>query len=439
MEMGPQQTHSNISHEICNKLSEKLIENLGNELIKEVGKLIKRHANVSDEQAREIVNAIIDTEFRGSIKRLFKKCHIIVKQNPHYYNYCKIHSEKLGNMLDPFIVLETIVASTLNLPRCIQDIEKHIQKILTSPISKREKLELVYKISLNAIKKLFEDVELREAVKRGANKLIEYINRSNYRIQFEQDSHSSIIIKNVYSISFYRSSGSIMVFSDIGGGFVEDRVGCPLPSWVKGYLRLLLHKLVFTYALKEAIDSGRADLADLYTLYVYLLSRDDESIVVKVPRCEVNVVNLVGVLMGCGGLASFLKVYRVASEPGCCVYRFGVERERIPYVVALVQRLYGFLEKLGVKVGDVVEMLEYFDDVVAVLASWASTALDDRGYRFLPFTASYPRVHSQLPPQYVFSKTRASEASVRRYLGVLMGLLRSYALYLIDVVGRCRR
>lgn len=345
---------------------------------------------------------------------------LIFERHRHFYDYCKVYCSQLGGALDPFVVLKIVTAFALEV---LDDNNNNLQ----------------YSQLHYAVKELLKNDVLKKAIEQGVNKLVEYITRLDERIRCEQGNYSSIIVKNVHSISFYRSSGSIMVFSDIGGGFVEDRVGCPLPSWVKGYLRLLLHKLVFTYALKEAIDSGRADLADLYTLYVYLLSRDDESIVVKVPRCEVNVVNLVGVLMGCGGLASFLKVYRVASEPGCCVYRFGVERERIPYVVALVQRLYGFLEKLGVKVGDVVEMLEYFDDVVAVLASWASTALDDRGYRFLPFTASYPRVHSQLPPQYVFSKTRASEASVRRYLGVLMGLLRSYALYLIDVVGRCRR
>ena len=372
----------------------------------------------------------------GICERLFEKlnerlellrlqCRVV---SNHFYDYCKVYSEKLGGVLDPFVVLEAITASILDSLRC----------------SQIRRSDLAYNMLQQLVTgELFKDDKLREAIRQGVVKLIEHMSRlsrwSN-RVGFKQNNYSSIIVENVDLILFYRSSGSIMVFNDISGGFVEGKLSCPLSSWVKGYLRLLLHKLVFVYALKEIVDSDRADLADLYTLYVYLLSGDDEDIVVRIPGCGVDMVNLVGVLMGCGGFASLLRVYRVASESGCsCVYRLDVERERIPYTVSLVQHLHGFLEKLGVKVGDVVAMLEYFDDVVAVLASWASSALDGRGYRFLPFTASYPRVHNQLPSQYVFSKTRASEADVGRHLEVFLGLLKSYTLHLIDIVKRCRR
>jgi len=112
--------------------------------------------------------------------------------------------------------------------------------------------------------------------------------------------------------------------------YVGERVRPPsiLPSWIKGYLREVLHKLIFVKLLRLCLNNS---LIGRCVLYVSLVARDEEGLIIELgSRGRVfNVFNLVGALLGSGGFASPLRIVQ-REEPrqganGAWRYVFSVD------------------------------------------------------------------------------------------------------------------
>jgi len=90
-----------------------------------------------------------------------------------------------------------------------------------------------------------------------------------------------------------------------------------LPSWIKGYLREVLHKLIFVKLLRLCLDKS---LLDRCLLYISLVANDEKGPIIKSESKSVSgVLNLVGVLLGSGSLASSLRIVQL-EEPQQGVY-----------------------------------------------------------------------------------------------------------------------
>jgi len=195
----------------------------------------------------------------------------------------------------------------------------------------------------------------------------------------------------------------------------------PLPSWIKGYAREALHKLVFLTLLRTCINElqklgvEKKKCADILLSYMELISKDDENLVVEllIGGRNVQVLNIVGVLLGTGVNASPLAVYQLDPEEcskvkecvkGCSqeedevrCFAFRIDVTRTYFALTFLEQiLYGAGEFTHIQslTQEIRSVLESLDVVVAhlVKASMyvkiAEAQLPQPGFLiFVPFTA----------------------------------------------------
>jgi len=196
----------------------------------------------------------------------------------------------------------------------------------------------------------------------------------------------------------------------------------PLPSWIKGYVREALHKLVFLELLTACINESpnqdkEKKCASILRSYVELISRDDENLIVEISidGRKVQMLNIVGALLGTGVNASPLLVYQLDPEEcvkecrrekdGVRCYAFEVDAARAYFASVLLEQMLRSDEEFTHAQSPAHELRYVLKNIDAVVANLVKASM------YVKITEA----QIQLPDFLIFVPFTAGIGSLAKY------------------------
>ncbi len=330
----------------------------------------------------------------------------------HYNRYCYVFCKHLNNNIDPFELLRIVIS-------------------LSSESIVRAKL-----LNINKLFDVIIDKDYKsfcECLKDGLDKTTDYLDKalSKYKDFIKDSSNEAILlIEKDENIKFDLIPRIMTLDNEQRGVEHYDGLvgsGCPFPSWIKGYLRQALHKIIFIKILDKILktkDIGNQKVVRaIFETYADIIRLDDEgylfintSVDLGSKSVDLHILNLVGLLMGSSNLSSYITVsFKELSNESVCEYVIGADKVRAGLISSI---LYKEMSSLNTN-ANYYRLLESvvlnFNKLLVVLTPCIANAAKciikkpeelgiDQNYRFFPLTARYPLVYEKLPEKYVYSK-----------------------------------
>ena len=239
---------------------------------------------------------------------------------------------------------------------------------------------------------------------------------------------------------------------------------CPLGSWIKGYLRKAIYKIVFykvftclfrQYRMVNILEAIKNTLELFKKLYIV------NNIIVK----EGRLFNLPCLFIGSNELMSPITInlewqeYRRRDDP--CSYRIYLDPIKVPYIYSIIENKLisdGNIDNVcgcnqscihRCSADDIKDTLMHLDEVMAYLILWASSKIDHGGgyrFRFIPLTAKYGEICKNKQRKehrkpltkdvYVEIGVRSDIYDLRKYVGCFLYLLDLYVSQFVRRVIR---
>ena len=321
-------------------------------------------------------------------------------------------------------------------------------ELLEGYIDPFELLRMLAYSKYDFLSKIFETIGY-ECIECSTKKVMDYILLSfyNYKkfIINNSNEESKLLIKDIDKISF-----RFLVYPEKPRDY-----NCIPPTWIKGYLRQALHKMIFIGILdlirrKDDIDKQKLSCI-IFQTYADVIRIDDEGYLFIEAGAKVNdksinfrILNLVGLLMGSGNMGSYITISLKRSSDECiCEYLIGTDKVRVGLILSILHRVMSPLYEDTDFCNRLKSVVLNLDKVLAIVTPCIANAAEctngsgklevDLNYRFFPLTARYPSVYNVLPKEYVFSIV-PNNMDYDKLIDDFMWFIDLYARYYVEEI-----